>query len=183
MICNRQGGFMIILKKLSAALVALTMSASLAIAELPEDYVAEDIPTTHYVGETIDLNTSEPFAGESIDSVIRDYMDVEGNIISVRCKEYEVQPGDSPCRISKYVMSEQYGVEPTEHYWPVFCFFNGYPGVIIQPGQTVYYPETLEDCENIYSYLEEEGIVDFYYETIYDIPREFDLSRKISKST
>ncbi len=125
--------------KITAGLISLLMTSSLALAEVPQSYSAEEI-TTSYVGEV--LNEVIGF----------DYDDEEGVLHTIHCKAYEVVPNDSPSRISR-IMCREYGVEETEKYWPVFCYMNRYPKMI-HPGDIVIYPETIEETIELYDFLE-----------------------------
>ncbi len=69
--------------------------------------------------------------------------------------EYEVQKGDNASKLSRE-MCKHYGIEPTNKYWPVIAYLNGYPRMI-KPGDTIKYPELYTVTEKLYGALRTSG--------------------------
>lgn len=96
------------------------------------------------------LSTSKTYAeGINSDTRIEQSVDEEKNESSF--KTYTVVKGDNTSKISRKICKE-YGIKPTNEYWPVIAFLNDYPR-IAQPDDVFIYPATLEKCEELLAYL------------------------------
>jgi len=69
--------------------------------------------------------------------------------------EYTVVKGDNASIISKKIC-RIFKIPVTTKYWPVIAYLNNYPRVI-NPGDVIVYPETVEELENMLSMLKESG--------------------------
>ncbi len=74
--------------------------------------------------------------------------------------QYVVKEGDNASRISEKVCSHL-RVEITTKYWPAIAFLNGYPRVM-EPGDIIIFPKTIEALENLNNELRSCGWTDRY---------------------
>ena len=73
--------------------------------------------------------------------------------------------GDHLSRISEYICTQVYGIEPTTKYWPVLAFMNGYDKVknkVMQPGDEIKFPLTVEEAEARLEFLKKSGLYGQY---------------------
>ena len=68
---------------------------------------------------------------------------------------YVVKQGDNASRISEKIC-RHFNVEITTKYWPVIAFLNGFPRVI-QPGDIMIFPNSIEDMDSLLNSLRETG--------------------------
>ena len=68
---------------------------------------------------------------------------------------YVVKKGDNASKISEKIC-RHFGVDITTKYWPVIAFLNGFPRVI-QPGDIIVFPNSIEDMDNLLRSLRETG--------------------------
>ena len=68
---------------------------------------------------------------------------------------YVVKQGDNASRISEKIC-RHFGAEITTKYWPVIAFLNGFPRVI-QPGDIIIFPNSIEDMDSLLNSLRETG--------------------------
>lgn len=74
--------------------------------------------------------------------------------------EYKVINGDNLSLISKKIC-RYFGTEETTKYWPVLAFLNSYPR-IINPGDIIIYPSTIEKMDALLETLNNTGWIHRY---------------------
>jgi len=69
--------------------------------------------------------------------------------------QYVVKKGDNASLISQKIC-RHFNVEMTTKYWPVIAFLNDFPR-IIQPGDIIIFPNSMEEMDNLLAKLKETG--------------------------
>ncbi len=132
--------------RLSSLLTAAVMAAELGAytnEALAEKDTSFDVPSTK-------ISLSQQ--GQFLDTFVTD----EGKVFGT----YAVKEGDHTSKISERICVH-YGEEPQTKYWPVIAFYNGFPRVL-QPGDLIIFPASMEEMENARVVLEETGWTNRY---------------------
>ena len=139
--------------RITSAFLTLVMASNLALIK-PEVAHAD----TEFNEQSIVINTNFEEEEENISAENN-----EGPVEITNVKAYymyTVQRGDNASVISKRIC-RRFNVTPTTKYWPVIAFLNNYPR-IIHPGDTIYYPTTIEEMDELLSMLKESGWLSNY---------------------